>query len=151
MTPAFGKPPDYRKGGYARANLADQVLWAGSAQAPGARSGGAPNRASQAGWVAEGGRVWLLGEFDIHSRESLREALAHVRRADGRPRIDLSGVSFLDLGCARDLGSYCALYSVLADRPVMSNPSWQALRSLTACGYEVRTSAASVTDDVRPL
>lgn len=74
----------------------------------------------------------LSGEFDVDDLDALRHALNSVP-GDGRPiRVDLSGVTFLDLLCARELASESGGehgHHLLQ----FSNLSWQAKRSLEAC------------------
>jgi anti-anti-sigma regulatory factor len=45
----------------------------------------------------------LVGEFDTYDLESLREALDGLLNSKETVYIDLSGVTFLDLRCTREL------------------------------------------------
>jgi hypothetical protein len=74
----------------------------------------------------------LVGEFDTCDLEPLCEVLDGLLGLRGTTWVDLSGVTFLDLRCAREL----AINSELCGgRLVLRNPSWQAVSSLRACGY----------------
>ncbi len=81
----------------------------------------------------EGGvLVELRGEFDQHTLEDLRETIDEVA-ALGRPMlVDLAGVTFLDLGAARELAIRYQLYVC---QLVLCNPSWQVRASVAACGF----------------
>ena len=84
-------------------------------------------------WERSGGvLVELRGEFDQHNLEDLRETLEDVA-ALGRPAlVDLAGVTFLDLGAARELTIRSQLR---AHRLTLRNPSWQVRASVAACGF----------------
>lgn len=74
----------------------------------------------------------LVGEFDTYDLEPLREALDGLLGLKETVCVDLSGVTFLDLRCARAL----AIRSDLCGgRLMLRNPSWEAVSSLRACGY----------------
>ena len=76
----------------------------------------------------------LVGEFDTYDLESLREALDGLLNSKETVYVDLSGVTFLDLRCAREL----AIRSDICDgRLMLRNASWQAVSSLRACGCEL--------------
>jgi anti-anti-sigma regulatory factor len=79
-------------------------------------------------WVS----VDLVGEFDAYDVEmscQVLDALSHSREP---ACVNLSTVTFLDLGCAREL----AIRSYLCGgRLKLHSPSWQAAASLRACGY----------------
>ncbi len=74
----------------------------------------------------------LVGEFDAYDLESLREVLDGLLGLKEAVYVDLSGVSFLDVRCARELAIRSIRYG---GRLVLRNPSWQAVSSLRACGY----------------
>jgi anti-anti-sigma factor len=75
--------------------------------------------------------VELRGEFDQHDLQNLRETLDDVA-ALGRPALlDLAGVTFLDVGVARELAIRSQLHAGLL---TLHNPSWQVWASVTACG-----------------
>lgn len=89
-----------------------------------------------------GSRIALRGEFDLGDLEVMRMALS-AARCWGRPTlVDLSGVTFLDATCTRELATWRLLRP---DLLTLHNPSWQALRSLAAYRREV---FASSKDDV---
>jgi len=79
--------------------------------------------------------VELVGEFDCGNVDGLRDALEAA--ATGHPNnglpipVDLSGVSFLDLGAARELAVCSQLY---AGRVLLLHPSPQVLSSVAAFG-----------------
>lgn len=87
--------------------------------------------------------VELAGEFDLHDLEDLRDALSRATEL-GRPVVDLSGVTFLDIGATREL-------AVRAQLPpcglTLRNPSSSVRASIAACGlepwFEFRTGEAS--------
>jgi anti-anti-sigma regulatory factor len=82
----------------------------------------------------------LVGEFDTYDLESLREALDGLLNSKETVYIDLSGVTFLDLRCTREL----AIRADLCDgRLMLRNASWQVVSSLRACGYELRRESPS--------
>lgn len=75
--------------------------------------------------------IGLRGEFDVSDLQPLRDVLEGALRTGTMIDVDLSGVAFLDAGCAREL----AVRSLRrGDRLTLRNPSWQARASLEACG-----------------
>jgi anti-anti-sigma regulatory factor len=77
--------------------------------------------------------VGLRGEFDLASLERLRatlDAVAHLRKP---ALVDLSGITFLDLGCARELAVRSQLY---AHCLTLRNPSRPTLATVRACDLE---------------
>lgn len=71
--------------------------------------------------------VRLYGEFDVHRLESLRRILSSMLGL-GRPVfMDLSGVTFLDVLCARELAAQVRLHR---NRLALCNPSWQVETSV---------------------
>lgn len=75
--------------------------------------------------------VELAGEFDLQDIENLEEALDAALRPRDPVLIDLSGVTFVDLLCVRELFGRQQSPGELI---VLNEPSWQARSSLTACG-----------------
>ena len=77
--------------------------------------------------------VELAGEFDLHDLGTLRDALGGAA-APGRPAavVDLSGVTFLDIGATRELAIRSQLH---ADRLTLRNPSPAVRASVAACGF----------------
>ncbi len=73
----------------------------------------------------------LRGDLDLSSLDTLRETLNSVASAREQTIVDLSGVTFLDLGCARELVIRSQLY---AHRLRLRNPSWQVQSTIQACG-----------------
>jgi hypothetical protein len=81
--------------------------------------------------------VDLAGEFDAYDLETLCWVLDVLSHSREPACVNLSRVTFLDLGCAREL----AIRSYLCgDRLTLHSPSWQAAASLRACGYELGSS-----------
>lgn len=80
-----------------------------------------------------GTSVALRGEFDVCSIQDLRGALDAVRNLRGPVSVDLSGVTFLDLGCARELAVRSQLYAHCLG---LRNPSEQVLATVRACDLE---------------
>ena len=81
----------------------------------------------------EGMLVELRGEFDQHALETLRETLGGVMALRRQTTVELSGVTFLDIGATRELTIRSRLY---AHHLTLSNPSWQVRRSVAACRFE---------------
>ncbi|MDQ4063006.1 MAG: STAS domain-containing protein [Actinomycetota bacterium] len=77
--------------------------------------------------------VELWGEFDRHALEELRETLDGVVARRRPTMVDLSGVTFLDIGATREMTIRSRLY---AHHLTLTNPSWQVRRSVAACGVE---------------
>ncbi|MGB3684135.1 MAG: STAS domain-containing protein [Rubrobacteraceae bacterium] len=82
----------------------------------------------------EGGRVLveLSGEFDVHDLGFLQESLSGASSPSSPVEVDLSGVTFLDLTCAREL--------VERTRPRdgrvrLRRPSRQAISSFEALDF----------------
>lgn len=73
----------------------------------------------------------LFGEFDLRNLACLRSFLEDIAELGPPATVDLSGVSFLDLGAARELAVCSQLY---AERISLRGPSPQVLRSLDAFG-----------------
>jgi anti-anti-sigma regulatory factor len=84
--------------------------------------------------------VDLAGEFDAYDLKPLCEILDGLSGSRGTACVDLSGVTFLDLRCAREL----AIRSDLCGgRLVLRNPSWEAVSSLRACSYGLLRESAT--------
>ncbi len=77
--------------------------------------------------------IKLEGEFDQHNLEDLQEVLSNVVSLRRPTSIDLSGVTFLDVGATRELTIHSRLY---AHHLYLCNPSWQVRASVAACGFE---------------
>ena len=63
----------------------------------------------------------------------MRRTLDNVVALRRPTTVELSGVTFLDIGATRELTIRSRLY---AHHLVLSNPSWQTRRSVTTCGFE---------------
>lgn len=90
---------------------------------------GAPDRA--------GILVELCGEFDVRDLDTLRKVRSIVLSAGLPTHVDLSGVTFLDLRCARELADRSWLY----DHLLLRDPSWEAIASFKTCGRVARIAA----------
>ena len=84
-------------------------------------------------WGEGGVLVELRGEFDRHNLEDLRETLDAVLALRRQTVVDLSGVTFLDVGTTRELTIRSRLY---AHHLTLRNPSPQVRASVRACGFE---------------
>lgn len=83
--------------------------------------------------------VELHGEFDAFDLQRLRNVLDGTPGYGRSVRVDLSGVTFLDVRCARELVIRCHFRG---GRLALHNPSWQAVASLEASEH-ARTAAPS--------
>jgi anti-anti-sigma factor len=78
--------------------------------------------------------VELSGEFDLHDLQNLSDALGDaVSSGPAAMVVDLSGVTFLDVGTARELAVRSQLH---AHQMTLHNPSWAVRASVAACGLE---------------
>jgi anti-anti-sigma factor len=75
--------------------------------------------------------VELRGELDLFSLSDLRETLNRVLSLSRPARVDLSGITFLDLHSAREL---VLCYQLHADHLTLSNPSSWVSASIEAFG-----------------
>ena len=80
----------------------------------------------------EGVLVELRGEFDRHNLENVQETLNDVAALRESTLVDLSGVTFLDVGTSRELVVRSLPY---AYRLTLRNPSWQVRASMRGCGF----------------
>ena len=76
--------------------------------------------------------VELRGEFDRHNLNDLRESLSDVVALRRPTFVDLSKVTFLDMGATLELAVRSQLY---AHHLSLCNPSWQVRASVAACGF----------------
>ena len=84
-------------------------------------------------WAEKSVLVELKGEFDGHNLEDLREILDSVVALRRLTMVDLSGVTFLDVGATRELTIRFRSY---AQHLTCRNPSPQVRASIAACGFE---------------
>jgi hypothetical protein len=77
-----------------------------------------------------GAPIELRGEFDLFELRSLVAALEVPAGSTDPVRIDLSGITFLDARCAREL---VVRSFPRGDRLTLDNASREAERSLRAC------------------
>jgi anti-anti-sigma factor len=84
-------------------------------------------------WGEGGVLVELRGEFDGHNLEDLRRILDSVVALRRPTMVDLSGVTFLDVGATRELTIRSRLY---ARHLSFRNPSSEVRASVAACGFE---------------
>ena len=96
-------------------------------------------------WGEEGVLVELRGEFDQHNLEDLRETLNGVLALRRPTLMDLSGVTFLDIGTSRELVIRSRLYG---HHLILHNLSWQVRASMAACGFETWVGFRSNADDL---
>ena len=78
-------------------------------------------------------QVELSGEFDLHDLQELRDALGGAASSGRAAVVDLSGVTFLDIGTTRELAVSSQLH---ARQLVLLNPSTAVRASVAACGLE---------------
>ncbi|HET7477912.1 MAG TPA: STAS domain-containing protein [Rubrobacteraceae bacterium] len=91
--------------------------------------------------------VGLTGEFDISALEELRGALDAAAYLRGPAVVDLSGITFLDLLCARELAVRSQIH---AHKIRLRSPSRPVLDSARACGLEDWLLLAPGTGDREP-
>ncbi len=96
-------------------------------------------------WGERGMLVELEGEFDQHNLEDLRGSLGYVLKLRRPTLVDLSRVTFLDMGAARELAVHCRLY---AHHLTLCNPSWQVRESVAACRLEEWIEFSSLSEDL---
>lgn len=89
-----------------------------------------------------GAPIGLRGEFDLFELRSLRKAFDGPPPTAAEIRVDLSGVTFLDAQCAREL----VIRSFpRGGRLTLCDPSWEAYRSLQACAKGMPEGSFSKT------
>ena len=91
--------------------------------------------------------VELSGEFDVSCLEALGQALRRVASLQRPAFVDLSGITFMDLLCVRELLA-AGSRSWPAEPLRLCRPSAQFRLSLTACAAE-ETAAVLPDDDPR--
>lgn len=97
----------------------------------------------------EGCAVVLRGEFDLACYATLGSALDNALGRNVEVLVDLSGVTFFDAACVRELALLLALHG---ERLVLEGSSREVEVSVTACGMEdlIRFGRLRrVTEDVR--
>jgi len=77
--------------------------------------------------------VELTGEFDTCALEPLRGALGDALDCGLSTCVELSGVTFLDMRCNRELAVQCRLHG---GHLVLCDPSWQVEARFKACGFQ---------------
>lgn len=77
--------------------------------------------------------VELRGEFDRHNLAHLREILDDVSTLRRPTMVDLSDVTFLDVGATRELTIRSRLYT---HHLTLCNPSPEVRASVAACGFQ---------------
>ena len=75
----------------------------------------------------------LRGEFDLSCHAVLGSALEDALRHYSPIFVDLSGVSFLDASCVRELALMLSLHG---EHLVLGDPSREVEVSIAACGME---------------
>lgn len=81
----------------------------------------------------EGCAVVLRGEFDLACHATLGSVLDDALRRSAEVLVDLSGVTFMDGSCVRELALLLALHG---ERVVLEGSSREVEASVTACGME---------------
>jgi len=84
-------------------------------------------------WGEGGVLVELRGEFDRHNLEHLREILDEVSTLQRPTMVDLSEVTFLDVGATRELTIRSRLCT---HHLTLCNPSPEVRASVAACGFQ---------------
>ena len=97
-------------------------------------------------WGKGGVLVELRGEFDGHNLEDLRQILDSVLALRRPTMVDLSGVTFLDLGATRELTIRSRLY---AHHLTFRNPSPRHARAWRRVGLKSGSTSA-LTRKIRP-
>ena len=77
--------------------------------------------------------VELSGEFDQHDLQNLSDALGGAVSSGRVAVVDLSGVTFLDVGTTRELAVRSQLH---ARQMTLHSPSTAVHASVAACGLE---------------
>ena len=77
--------------------------------------------------------IELSGELDIRDLEHLQSSLDDALTSGLATCVHLSGVSFLDIRCARELAIRARLHG---SRLELRNPSWQVEAGFRACSFE---------------
>lgn len=80
--------------------------------------------------------VKLSGELDVQSLHPLQRTFDDSLTSGLPTYVDLSGVTFLDVRCARELAVQDRRYLIYGNLLAFRNPSWQAEASFKACGLE---------------
>lgn len=78
-------------------------------------------------------RIWLSGELDLRCLEGLRAALRTALRSRRPVLVDLSGVTFLEELCLRELAVH---YQLNPGRLVLWRPSAEVRLTRMICGLE---------------
>ena len=84
-------------------------------------------------WSEGGVLTELRGEFDAQNLGDLRQFLDSLVALRRPTMVDLSGVTFLDIGATHELTVRSRLY---AHHLTFRNPSPQVRASVAACGFE---------------
>lgn len=80
--------------------------------------------------------VELAGELDGRDLEPMQRILDDALDSGLPTYVDLSGVTFLDVRCARELAVQDRRYGLYGSLLGLRNPSWQAEASFKASGFE---------------
>jgi anti-anti-sigma factor len=81
----------------------------------------------------KGHEVAFRGEFDISCYATLGSALEDALRRETKIFVDLSGVTFMDASCVRELALLRSLYG---ERLVLETPSREVGVAVAVCGME---------------
>ena len=77
--------------------------------------------------------VELAGELDVHDLESLRRTIDDTLSSGLPTYVDLSGVTFLDTACTRELAAQYRLYDIYGRLLTLRDPFWQAKAGFRDC------------------
>ena len=77
--------------------------------------------------------VKLSGEFDVRYQRILEDILSGCLASGRLTFVDLSGVTFMDSRCVRELAVY---YQLGRGRVALCDPSWELELSVAACDLE---------------
>jgi anti-anti-sigma factor len=77
--------------------------------------------------------VRLSGEFDVRYEKILEDTLSDCLASERQTFVDLSGVTFIDSRCVRELAIH---YQLGEGRVALCNPSREVELSVAACDLE---------------
>ena len=77
--------------------------------------------------------VGLSGEFDVRYQKILEDTLSDCSASGRLTLVDLSGVTFMDSRCVRELAIH---YQLGEGRVTLCDPSWELELSVAVCDLE---------------
>jgi anti-anti-sigma factor len=90
--------------------------------------------------------VRLSGEFDVSCQRVLEDTLGDCLASGRLTFVDLSGVTFMDSRCVRELA---VLYRLGEGRMALCDPSWEVELSVVACDLEAWIDFVYTTSAIR--